>query len=87
MTSFFVALALGQMFPRIRWPLLLIATFSASTRIALLAHYPSDVIAGFALAFTGVWTAQRILGPAWFDPLLTAKSTTKVAPQPSPGAV
>lgn len=38
-------------FPGYRWLIAPIGLFVASTRIAALAHYPSDVVAGFALGF------------------------------------
>lgn len=38
-------------FPGYRWLIAPVGLFVASTRIAALAHYPSDVVAGFAFGF------------------------------------
>ena len=44
------ALATGLLLPRWRWPLLGLAALLALTRVAVGAHYPSDLLAGAALA-------------------------------------
>jgi undecaprenyl-diphosphatase len=59
-----VAMVLMLWFPRARVPLLLLCAFVAVTRIAARAHYPSDVVAGFALGllyalFLARWLACR----------------------------
>ena len=57
-----VALVLILWMPRL-WPLVLAAGLVlASTRIAALAHYPSDVIAGFALGLLSSLCLARWLG-------------------------
>lgn len=50
------SLALITIFPRLRWPALLMASGCAFTRIASGAHYPSDVLAGAAVG----WAASLI---------------------------
>jgi undecaprenyl-diphosphatase len=50
--ALFMALAL--MFPRFRWPLLILGLCFALTRVVVGAHYPSDVAAGFGF---GMWFA------------------------------
>lgn len=50
--ALFAALAL--LFPRFRWPLLLIGLYLAVTRVFVGAHYPSDVMVGFGW---GIWFA------------------------------
>jgi undecaprenyl-diphosphatase len=59
-----VAIVLMVWFPRARVPLFLLCGFVAVTRIAARAHYPSDVVAGFALGslyalFLARWLARR----------------------------
>jgi len=44
------ALATGLLLPRLRWPLLGLAGLLALTRVAVGAHYPSDLLAGAAVA-------------------------------------
>jgi membrane-associated phospholipid phosphatase len=50
--SFFMALAL--LFPRFRWPLLILGVCFALTRVFVGVHYPSDVTVGFGF---GMWFA------------------------------
>ncbi len=58
-TIFATAVAFGLLFPRARGPLIALAVVVAATRVLLGAHYPSDVIAGAAVATTFVlWTAK-----------------------------
>lgn len=49
-TVFALALSLGLIWPRLRWPLLLLAGYLAFTRVVIRAHYLSDTIAGAILA-------------------------------------
>lgn len=61
-----LALALGLLWPRLMIPMLLFATVVVATRVAVGAHYLSDVIAGAAIAvITTQWLyrafAQRRL--------------------------
>jgi len=65
------ALALAVVAPRYRVQLLLAALLVALTRVVMVAHYLSDVVAGAALAWLVVVTVQRAfvrhgvpLGPA-----------------------
>ena len=48
-SAFAMAVAIGWMAPRLRWPLLFLALLIATSRVVISAHYPSDVIAGAAL--------------------------------------
>ncbi|MDB5523467.1 MAG: phosphatase [Rhizobium sp.] len=50
--ALFMALAL--LFPRFRWPLLILGVCFAMTRVFVGAHFPSDVTAGFGF---GMWFA------------------------------
>ncbi|MDN5927130.1 MAG: phosphatase PAP2 family protein [Hyphomicrobiales bacterium] len=59
-----VAMALMLWFPRARIPIFLICAFAAATRVAARAHYPSDVVAGYAVGllsalFVARWLARR----------------------------
>lgn len=58
-TVFATAVAFGLLFPRARRPLIALAVVVAATRVLLGAHYPSDVIAGAAVATAFVlWMAK-----------------------------
>lgn len=52
-TAIGVWLAFALLFPRFRWPLIVIGLMLASTRVILTHHYVSDVIAG---GFIGAMT-------------------------------
>lgn len=59
-----VAMVLMLWFPRWRAPILALCALAALTRVAALAHYPSDVVAGFLLGllyalFLARWLARR----------------------------
>lgn len=66
-TAFATAIALGALFPKARWPLIVLAIVAASTRVILNAHYPSDVIAGAVVAavyvvwMVKVFAARRVV--------------------------
>jgi undecaprenyl-diphosphatase len=49
-TLFAAACAAGFLFPRWRWPLMALAAVLAITRLAVGAHYLSDVLAGATIA-------------------------------------
>lgn len=62
-----VAAVLMLWFPRWRAPIAALCFLAAATRVAALAHYPSDVIAGFTLGFVfsvflARWLARRGVG-------------------------
>lgn len=56
-----VAAVLMLWFPRFRAPLVVLCAFFAATRIAALAHYPSDVAAGFVLGLLFALALARFL--------------------------
>ncbi len=66
-TVFATAVALGALFPKARWPLIVLAIVAASTRVILNAHYPSDVIAGavvstvYVVWMVKVFAARRVV--------------------------
>jgi undecaprenyl-diphosphatase len=68
-TAFAAALAVGLVHPRLRWPLLALASLVALSRVWLGVHYLTDVIAGAALG-TAVGAA------AWLAVLGIIRSRT-----------
>jgi len=66
-TAFALAFAVGAIWPRTRIIMLVYALLIAATRLALLAHHPSDVMAGAVIGILASvairhWFAVRRLG-------------------------
>jgi membrane-associated phospholipid phosphatase len=82
-TAFAAAVAVALLWPRLRWPMLLYAVIIAASRVALDAHYLSDVIVGAFVGSMGAlmvrdWFARRRLGFT-----VDLKSTVHPLPGPS----
>jgi membrane-associated phospholipid phosphatase len=66
-TAFALAFAVGAVWPRMRGVMIAYALVIAFTRLVLLAHHPSDVVAGALIGVVGAmgvryWFAARGLG-------------------------
>jgi undecaprenyl-diphosphatase len=66
-TGFALAFAIGAVWPRVRFWVLVYALLIAASRLVLLAHHPSDVLAGALIGVLGAmavryWFAARQLG-------------------------
>jgi len=82
---FAMAVALGWMAPRLRWPLLGLALLVAISRVVISAHYPSDIIAGAGLGVACAIVlrrafAMRGLAFRWTDSGLRLRGAGKVWP-------
>jgi membrane-associated phospholipid phosphatase len=71
-TAFALALAVAAIWPRLRGLMIAYALLIAFTRLLLLAHHPSDVVAGATIGIIGAmgvryWFAARGLGFAIGD--------------------
>jgi membrane-associated phospholipid phosphatase len=71
-TAFALAFAVAAVWPRLRGLMIAYALLIAFTRLVLLAHHPSDVVAGATIGIIGVmgvryWFAARGLGFAIDD--------------------
>jgi membrane-associated phospholipid phosphatase len=65
--SFALAFAVSSVWPQARIPIILYAVLIAASRLVLLAHHPSDVVAGALVGVVGAmgvryWFAARRLG-------------------------
>jgi undecaprenyl-diphosphatase len=60
-TSVAAAIAIGAIWPRARWAMWLYALVIMFSRVAVLAHHPSDVIAGALVGAAGAFLVRR-----WF---------------------
>lgn len=66
-TAFALAFAASSVWPRLRFVMLAYAVLIAGTRLLLLSHHPSDVVAGALIGVVGAmavryWFAARRLG-------------------------
>jgi membrane-associated phospholipid phosphatase len=66
-TGFALAFAIGAVWPRARLGMVVYALLIAASRLVLLAHHPSDVVAGALIGVLGAmavryWFAARQLG-------------------------
>ena len=66
-TAFALAFAVAAVWPRARAVMIVYALLIAATRLVLLAHHPSDVVAGALIGVVGAmsvryWFAARRLG-------------------------
>ena len=65
-TAFAAAVAVGLLYPRLRWPLLALAALVAVSRVYLGVHYVTDVAVGTVLgALVGLataWVVRRVPG-------------------------
>jgi membrane-associated phospholipid phosphatase len=66
-TAFALAFAVSAVWPRARVAMIVFALLIAATRLVLLAHHPSDVVAGALIGVVGAmavryWFAARRLG-------------------------
>jgi membrane-associated phospholipid phosphatase len=66
-TAFALAFAVSSVWPRARIPMIVYALIILATRLVLLAHHPSDVVAGALIGVIGAmfvryWFAARRLG-------------------------
>ena len=59
-TIFAMAIGLAYMVPRLRYWLLAVAVMVALSRVAISAHYPSDIIAGAALGAGSAVLLRRL---------------------------
>jgi membrane-associated phospholipid phosphatase len=50
-----LAVVIAVVAPRARWPAFALCAIVASSRVFVAAHYPSDVVAGFALGGAFAW--------------------------------
>jgi membrane-associated phospholipid phosphatase len=81
-TSFALAFAVSAVWPRARVPMIVYAVLIAISRLVLLAHHPSDVVAGALIGVVGAmlvryWFAARRLGFA-------IRRDGAIAPLPGP---
>ncbi len=81
-TAFALAFAVTAIWPQARTAMIVYALMIAATRLVLLAHHPSDVVAGACVGVVGAmavryWFAARRLG-------FIIRQDGAIAPLPGP---
>jgi undecaprenyl-diphosphatase len=82
-TAFAALFAVGAIFPQARALLWIYAVLIAVSRVALTAHYPSDVVAGGFVGVAGAWLVQQWFAARGLGFAVTAAGA--VRPMPGPG--
>lgn len=78
-TAAAAAFAIGSMWPRTRWVMWLYALIIMFSRVAVLAHHPSDVVAGALVGAVGAALVRR-----WFAARGLVFSARDLAAYPGP---
>jgi membrane-associated phospholipid phosphatase len=86
-TAFATLVAVGALFPRARPFLWGFALVIAASRLAVTAHFTSDVLAGAAVGALGAWCVRDWFALRRLGFVVTADGEVKALPGPSPGRI
>jgi membrane-associated phospholipid phosphatase len=86
-TAFATLVAVGALFPRARPYLWGFALLIAASRIAVSAHFVSDVLAGAAVGALGAWCVRDWFALRRLGFVVTRDGEVKALPGPSPGRI
>ena len=86
-TAFATLVAVGALFPRARPFLWGFALLIAVSRIAVTAHFVSDVLAGAAVGALGAWCVRDWFALRRLGFVVTRDGEVKALPGPSPGRI
>jgi membrane-associated phospholipid phosphatase len=86
-TAFATLVAVGALFPRARPYLWGFALLIAVSRIAVTAHFVSDVVAGAAIGALGAWCVRDWFALRRLGFVVTRDGEVKALPGPSPGRI
>jgi membrane-associated phospholipid phosphatase len=82
-TAFAALVAIGSIFPQMRAPLWIYAVLIALSRVAVDAHYPSDVIAGALVGAAGAWLVRQWFAARGLGFAITGSGAVWPMPGPS----
>jgi undecaprenyl-diphosphatase len=82
-TAFAALFAIGAIFPQARALMWIYAVLIAFSRVAVAAHYPSDVIAGALVGAAGAWLVQLWFAARGLGFAVTASGAVRPMPGPS----
>jgi membrane-associated phospholipid phosphatase len=86
-TAFATLVAVGALFPRARPVLWGFALLIAVSRLAVTAHFTSDVLAGAAVGALGAWCVRDWFALRRLGFVVTGDGEVKALPGPSPGRI
>jgi membrane-associated phospholipid phosphatase len=86
-TAFATLVAVGALFPRARPFLWGFALLIAVSRVAVSAHFASDVLAGAAVGVLGAWCVRDWFALRRLGFVVTRDGEVKALPGPSPGRI
>jgi membrane-associated phospholipid phosphatase len=86
-TAFATLVAVGALFPRARPYLWGFALLIAVSRLAVTAHFTSDVLAGAAVGALGAWCVRDWFALRRLGFVVTRDGEVKALPGPSPGRI
>lgn len=85
-TNVFAALiAFGLLWPRLRGAMLAYALVIGMSRVIVLAHYPSDVLAGALVGSVGALLVRDYFAARWLGFAIGADGKVRALPGPSAG--
>lgn len=82
-TAFAAAFAIGSLWPGARPYLVVYAVVIAISRVAISAHYPSDVLVGAAVGLAGAYLVRRSFAVRGLAFAVTDKGEVRAKPGPS----
>lgn len=82
-TAFAALVAIGAILPQMRALLWIYALLIAFSRVAVGAHYPSDVVAGTLVGAAGAWLVQQWFAARGLGFAVTAGGALRPMPGPS----
>ena len=82
-TAFAAAVAFGALYPRWRTPLWSLAVLVAVSRVAVSAHYPSDVLAGAVAGALGAFAVRNWFAALRLGFVVAPDGSVKPLPGPS----
>jgi undecaprenyl-diphosphatase len=86
-TAFAVLVAFGTLWPRARTVLLIYALLIATSRVMVMAHYPTDVLAGALVGIGGAVMVRRYFAQRRLGFAIEASGTIHQYPGPSLGRI
>ena len=82
-TAFAALVAIGAIFPQVRALMWIYAVLIAISRVVVMAHHPSDVVAGAIVGAAGAWLVRQWFAARGLGFAVSAQGG--ISPMPGPG--